>query len=334
MVLYQKDRIIDSYIPDLRASFEAYDASCCSQKSSKHDESSSIDDVVSDLRDVLFDDHPSDTTEQHIKVAYKAYKLRRMRNIQDVLHSSQCATPKSRSLWWNICLLARLRVAFERFKGIALLLPSFAEIMIILVPCPTARVPSSQRPLDLKQTFRILNLELTPATIQAVLGKQRDLVKTKREFTKRQKQKPYIHAEVQMLLFLNTIDSFASEFFPYLGCSKLSCFMCSHLLQSYGRLDTRGCHGRLFKPWTVPSVDRLVPGQADRIAKALKLVQKELKRTLKTPIGDKIKLQRTSVIGGSSIFEGRQEEQHDRQKHIDKLKMKADRERVAELFRR
>lgn len=174
------------------------------------------------------------------------------------------------------CFDWRLRVAFHNFRDIALTLPSFKQVTIILVLRPLAPTNSSQRPLNLKQTFGILQLDLSSATTKAVLGQDWTAARIEREFAKRQKQKPNVHAEVQMLMSLNTNQLSTSGLFPYFGCSKLSCFMCNHFIQSYGRFTTRGCHGRLFKPWTVPSVDQLLPDQADRIAKALRSVQKEV----------------------------------------------------------
>jgi hypothetical protein len=50
--------------------------------------------------------------------------------------------------------------------------------------------------------------------------------------------------------------------------------MCNRFIRSYERFTTRGCYGGLFKLWTVPNVDRLLPGEADRTTKSLILVQK------------------------------------------------------------
>ena len=263
-----------------------------------------------------------------------SYDLSRTKNMKEILYSSPSATSRSNSLWLNICLLARLRVAFQTFKDITLTLPSFKQVAIILVPRPPRPASPSQRPLNLKQTFGVLQLDLGPATTKAVLGRNWTVAKIEREFAKRQKQKPHIHAEVQMLMSLNTYGSSASDVFSYFGCSKLSCFMCNHFIQSHGRFTTRGCHGRLFKPWTVPSMDRLLPGQADRTAKALISVQKEVKKKLKASVKGHIQHQQTSVIGGSSVLGGGQVERSQRQLQIDRLKMKAERERVAEMFRR
>ena len=68
----------------------------------------------------------------------------------------------------------------------------------------------------------------------------------------------------------------------YFGCIKYSCFMCSHFLRAYGTIRTRGCPGRLFKPWTVPEAGSLEAGQAERIARFVVQLQKDLKKELKS----------------------------------------------------
>ena len=336
MVLYHQSRIEHSYIPNLRASFKAYDA-VRKRDDTKTPESCSVsDDSLSILRSLLFDSNTNDTTalEKQKRLVIASYNMRRTRSIEEVLYSSPSAHPKARSLWVDICLLARLRVAFQNFKDITLTLPSFEQVTIILVLRPLVPANPSQRPLNLKQTFGILQLDLGPATTKAVLGLNWTVANLEREFAKRQKQKPNVHAEVQMLMSLNTNELSTSGLFPYLGCSKLSCFMCNRFVQSDGRFTTRGCHGRLFKPWTVPNLDRLLPGGADRTAKALVFVQKEVKKKLKASVEGHIRHERTSVIGGSSVLDSRQEQRSMRQSQIARLRMKADLDRVAEMFRR
>ena len=252
MVLYHQGRIENSYIPDLRASFKAYDAIRRRNDTNTLENSPVTDDALSVLRTLLFDhnNHSSSTLETHKSLVIAAYDLRRTKDIEELLYSSLTATSKSKSLWLNICLLARLRVAFQIFKDIALTLQSFGKVTIILVPRPLVPKNPSQRPFSLKQTFALLQLGLSPTTTKAVLGQNWTIAKIETEFAKRQKQKPNVHAEVQMLMFLNSNGSSTSGMFPYFGCSKLSCFMCDRFIQSYGQFTTRGCHGRLFKPWT------------------------------------------------------------------------------------
>lgn len=110
--------------------------------------------------------------------------------------------------------------------------------------------------------------------------------------------------------------------------------MCNRFIQSFGRFKTRGCHGRLFKPWTVPRVGDLLPGQAAQTAKALLSVQKEVKKNLKASLKEQIRHERTSVLNGGSVTSSGQETRSQRQLQIDRLKMKAERDRVVEVFKR
>jgi len=336
MVLYHQDRIERDHVPDLRASFKAYDTARTGNNSDAPGSNLGCDSDLCVLRTLLFERNLNERSafEKHSSLVVTTYNLRRMKHVEEELHSSPTATSKSKCLWLSICQLARLQVAFQVFKDIALTLPSFEHVTIILVPCPVAPAIPSSHPLNLHQAFRILKLDLNSATVKAVLGQNQTVAKAKPKFVKLQRQRLNIHAEVQMLMFLSTTELSASGLFPYFGCSKLSCFMCDRFLQSYGRFTTRGCHGRLFKPWTVPSVDRLLPGHAGRTAKALISVQNAVKQKLKESVQGHIPLERTSLVGGSSISGGWLEESSQRKLQMDRLRMKAECDRVAELFRR
>ena len=335
MVFYHQKRIETSYIPNLRASFKAYDDVLRGYATNIPENNSVSGTTLSVLRNLLFDGDIDGTSilEKYAKLVIASYNARRTRDIEKVLYSSSIATSKSKSLWENICLIARLRVAFQTFKDIALTLPSFEQVTIVLVRCPTASGLPSPRLLSLKEAFSVLQLDLTTATIKAVLDQKCTVDQIERKFAKRQKEKRNVHAEVQMLMFLNTDESSTSGLFPYFGCSKLSCFMCDRFIQSYGRFTTRGCHGHLYN-WTVPIVDGLLPSKADRTAKALVSVQKAVKNQLTASVKGPIRHERTSVIGGSSILDGRQEERSQRQLQIARLSMIAERDRAAEMFKR
>lgn len=180
----------------------------------------------------------------------------------------------------------------------------------------------------------MLGLNTEKDTVQAVMGQKWTLSQLERKFMKRQRQKLNIHAEVQLLIHLNTANASGSEIFPYIGCSKLCCFMCYSFIQSYGHFNARGCHGRLFKPWTVPKVELLLPRQVDRIREAVISLQNEIVKKLVTPVAGKVRLERTSVFGGSSLIGSQHQEIEARRAQIDHLIVKADQDRVAEMFRR
>lgn len=335
-MFYHQGRIEHDYVPDLRTSFKAYDAARASDGIMHSSGTPGSDANLSSFRDLLFDSNTSSlsTLEKHGRLIIASYNLRRTKVIEELLYTSGNATSRSKKLWISICLFARLRAAFQCFKDITLALPSFKQVSIVLLPCPTTPPNPSQRALDLVQTFSILELALDTTTVKAILGQRWTLDKFKREFNKRQRQKPNIHAEVQMLMFLSAREASGPGRFPYFGCSKLSCFMCNHFLQYYGGITTRGSHGRLFKPWTVPNAYAIQSGQACRIARALMSVQKQIEKILKASIGSRIQLERTSVAGEGSTLVRPQGQELQRQLHIKRLRMDAERDRVAEMFRR
>ncbi|EAT78008.1 hypothetical protein SNOG_14468 [Parastagonospora nodorum SN15] len=336
MIPYHRTIIEQNYIPDLRASFKACDPVRKGDKIFTQSITSGSVATLFDLRRLLFDNDSNKMRilEKHKHLIIASYDLRMTREIKQLLHDSASATSKSKRLWVNICRLARIRVAIERFKDITLALPNLKKVSINLIPCPLTPQGPSKRSMSLDQTFSILGLRLDSTTSKAILGRGWTLDKARHEFFKQQKQKYNIHAEVQMLMYLTAQSSSRTSYFPYFGCSKLSCFMCNQFLQCYGSITTRGSHDRLFKPWTVPHADGLGADQARRVSKPLVSMQKKIESTLMGKAKSHMQLERTSAFGGSSIMGGQQGEPSQRQLHISRLTMIAERDRVAESFRR
>ncbi|KAI4933930.1 uncharacterized protein J4E92_003600 [Alternaria infectoria] len=286
MVSYHSSRIKQDYIPKLRRGFEAYDAEQTQHATNTTAARPVVDAALSALRDILLNDLPSDTStfDKHTKLIVASYDLRREAIDEEALNSRASSTLGSRKLWSSIYLFSRVRVAYRTFIEIAQTLPSFGCIKFVLVSRPAVSLKPPQRPATLKQTLGMLKLDFNSNITKELLGNDWKVSKTEERFKSLQKQNLNVHAEVQMLIALAANESVKSDLFPYFGCSKLSCFMCSRFIQAYGRFTTRGCHGHLFKPWTVPNTDGLLPGQPDRIAKALVAVQNELKKKLKESI--------------------------------------------------
>ncbi|KAH6671153.1 hypothetical protein B0J14DRAFT_618507 [Halenospora varia] len=272
MVSYQQHQIEHDYLPDLRSSFKDYDA-----------ESSS-----------------SDIYDPQFQPTLAFAKLERLARMVYDLRVSEITTPKSKKLWKSICLFARLRLAFHKFKDAAETLPSFAKVRIVPLPRDISWNRRQDNPLSLKQVFELLKLPLDLTTTKLVIDQRWSLGRVDKEFTKHQKDRLNVHAEVQMLVHLSNESLWDSSVFPYLGCSKLSCFMCAHLLQLHGRFASRGSHGRVFKPWTVPEVSILGHNQADRIVKTMAKLQNAVKKELKSRIKKRMSVEKTSVVGGSS----------------------------------
>lgn len=325
IVSYYQDRIQHDYVPNLRAAFKRED-NVTHSKITIGNHSISAN-KLSMLRKLVFDA----AATEHAKLVNCAYELRTSTSAEVLLQDSSVEVTEK--LWVEICLLARLRVGFKKFEEITLKLGSFNEVTIILLPHTCLPVKPPKNPLNLKQTFELLGLCVDSQTLKAVIRKS-SVSQVNRDFTKVQKNKLQVHAEVEMLLFLCTNNPSLHGVLPYLGCSKLSCFLCARLLQYHGSFTSRGCHGRVFSQWTVPRIAGLVPQQCERISQALTQLQKGLKKELKAPMKEYKPQQKTSVIGGSSIVTDHRAEGLQRQSDIKIWRLKAEQERVAQMFKR
>lgn len=100
MVLYHQNRIEHSYIPNLRASFKAYDAVRRRDDTNTLENSSVADATLFVLRTLLFDRNINDTSilEKHMSLVIASYNLRRTRIIEEILYSSSSVTFRSKSL--------------------------------------------------------------------------------------------------------------------------------------------------------------------------------------------------------------------------------------------
>lgn len=329
MLSYHQSRIQRDHIPNLRASFKSINTTRSSDLITTYNKLSKLRKLVLEI------ESPNQSTKDiHSRLVMTAYELRITKSAEEALNSSSSAISKTKKLWIDICLLARLRVAFQKFSEIAMKLPSFSNATIVLLPRGPAPTKPPERPLSLKQTFGILNLNLDSESVKNVIGQKWALSKAGHEFAKLQRQKMNIHAEVQMLLYLSRSERPNSAVLPYFGCSKLGCFMCFHLLQAYGKFSMRGSHGRLFKPWTVPETQILAIYEANRLVGAVKQLQSDVKKEVMALIGANLRREKTSVIGGSSIVSDYRDEASRRRSDIERMRLKAEQERVAEMFTR
>lgn len=186
MLSYHQGRIRSDYIPSLRASCKEYNTTYDNSSSGDH---SDLDDELSVLRKLAFDvTKPGQTTiDKDDKLITTAYKLRMTKRVEEVLQSSAGSTTKMKKLWVDICLLARLRVTFKKFEEIALKLPSFSKVTIILLPRGSVSVEPPERPLSLKQTFDFLKISLDPIAVKSIIGQRWSFDRVEREFSKRQR---------------------------------------------------------------------------------------------------------------------------------------------------
>ncbi|KAE8341829.1 hypothetical protein BDV24DRAFT_163052 [Aspergillus arachidicola] len=78
----------------------------------------------------------------------------------------------------------------------------------------------------------------------------------------------------------------------------------------------------------------MTPGSSEKISNALIQLQRRLKKELKAEIKKGISLEKTSVVGGSSIFTNHDLSSPRRKAEIEWMRIKAEQDRVAEAFKR
>jgi hypothetical protein len=76
------------------------------------------------------------------------------------------------------------------------------------------------------------------------------------------------------------------------------------------------------------------PEYVKRISEAVISLQNEIVKKLVTPVADQVRHERTSVFGGSSLIGTQHHKIPARRAQIDHLLVKAEQDRVAEMFRR
>jgi hypothetical protein len=215
---------------------------------------------------------------------------------------SQLATNKITNLWESIYFLGRLRSAFERMTRVLLTFPSFEKVRFVPLPKAKITAQSLNNPLGLEKTLRLLGLNMPVTTVNTLLRPSWTIKGARKKFAEIQGQQLHVHAEVQMLLHLCSTSGWHVSAYNYIGCSKRSCFMCWNLLRTHRRYSTRGCHGRLYSRWTVPEFTDLATDQAEALGMTLVQIQNSLVKKLGSDFQHPGRLQKTSVVGGSSII--------------------------------
>ena len=175
-------------------------------------------------------------------------------------------------------LVGRIRTCYYTFLEVAFRFPSFQEIDLVCTTPSTleSRVPKSLRipfPEDLKESHGASD-ESVKKTAKIIA--RYDALCAKRL---------HVHAEIGLLFHLLENGSNLSRVFPYIGISKLSCFLCHQMLLGVGIFKNRGCHGVLETQWTLPRSFELSSGYGERVFVSFMKLQKlvaERSRILKT----------------------------------------------------
>jgi len=205
------------------------------------------------------------------ELVLKAYHIRRNSVVQKFL----ALDPKTRRLWVSIGFLGRLRSAHNVFIEIA---PSFNNVVIIRVPKSMQQKPI-RHPLSLVETLQYLGWTLDSHTVQKYVQRNSTVAKIEKQFKVLQQAKPFVHAEVQIVLGLGE----AEDIFQYIGCSKRSCYMCWNFLRAYGELQTRGSYSKLYRGWIIPEMT-IATRISEKLISSIKELQRTIEEELRLPV--------------------------------------------------
>ncbi|KAK9847128.1 hypothetical protein MYU51_020453 [Penicillium brevicompactum] len=186
----------------------------------------------------------------------------------------------------SVFFLGRLRSAYETFKETAIeLQKSFKTLSISCLPPPDARLLKKSQLIQRVQ--ELVKMEQVSQPQKHYLDKLRSYPTNLLTIC---------HAEVQLLLKFEGSFSINTDPFPYIGCSRKSCWLCYQLLTHYkdkrtdtrGYYQTRGSHGTVYPFWNIALGSDSVsyPGVQFNLSVALRdiqiLMQQQLKGFLRT----------------------------------------------------
>ena len=174
-------------------------------------------------------------------------------------------------------LVGRIRTCYYTFLEVAFRFPSFQKIDLV---CTAPSTTESRVPKSLRIPF--------PGELKESHGASESVGQTAKMIARYDAlcaKRLHVHAEIGLVFHLLGKGSNLSRVFPYIGISKLSCFLCHHMLLGVGIFENRGCHGVLETQWTLPRLFELNSRYSERVFVSFLKLQNlvtERSRTLKT----------------------------------------------------
>ncbi|KAI6022501.1 hypothetical protein BKA83DRAFT_1211161 [Pisolithus microcarpus] len=239
---------------------------------------------IRELRDIL---SLGDGAVRRQLLAEKAYSIRHMESVR-IFISASCnyADP---TLLSDVHFLGRLRSCYHTLVEAAETIHGFANLSIMLVDKPPSHnLPPMLPSLDI--LFKWLNLPLNLVTVQKYVG-DTTIATLQQDFGKLQGRSMFqtlaTHAEIQLVFYISqrtNLETMTKEFYPYIGCSKLCCFLCYTFLRSFGQrgpfFKVRGCHGRVYPSWSLPEAGGLHADMCMELCLALRKTLHHMSREM------------------------------------------------------
>lgn len=258
--------------------------------------------------------HTNEKKEEKLERLVKmAYEVRKLASSKDDIEMLLADPGLAANIHTGICFLGRVRAAYETCVTTCLTVWRGFEVRIHPVTKPQS-VKAQSRRLDLSEAFSIIGLALDDTTLKTYINRrgftqQRAVM----EFENLQNQKSSVHAEIQLVITLHEQDIL--DYFPYVGSSKLNCFLCAEFLSVFGGLRSRGCHGRPYSRWLILDTTRLRPGTEKHVWDVIKTVEERIEAQLRLPLtkGNNFKAESTAGLtdGSASLTHLGRPESHE-----------------------
>ncbi|KAF2472426.1 uncharacterized protein BDR25DRAFT_366441 [Lindgomyces ingoldianus] len=151
-----------------------------------------------------------------------------------------------------LLFLCRIYYGTTIFINTAEQISAFKSIICVLVPSQSFnRCPIPQLQSEALVSAERLGIIARHKRIRDRLGSSQ----LKNAFRVSRREKRYIHCEVQLLHYYD--ESFKSsnqkyQTHPYIGCSRLCCYLCYCFTLVYGGFDVRGTHETIMNRWEIP----------------------------------------------------------------------------------
>ena len=155
-----------------------------------------------------------------------------------------------------LLFLCRFYAAVLTFTEAAARLSSFRNMSFEIVrPFPEI-LPSKDgmKKMTASDVLAGLSVRSSEVVIEKLLGgKRKTTVKVNEDFDKARHRSCHVHAEIQLVdNFENRRDETGWQTHPYIGGSKLCCYLCDSFLRHHGYFQHRGSHWKIYHKWHVP----------------------------------------------------------------------------------
>ncbi|KAI6137183.1 hypothetical protein F5141DRAFT_71953 [Pisolithus sp. B1] len=225
-------------------------------------------------------------------LAEYSYHICRTTSLWIFLHSC-LKVSAARVLLSDIRSLGRLKSCYYMLVNAALNIPGFAQLSIVFVKKLSPRVcPSTLPPVT--DITKFLVQTSNPIIVEKLIGGKSSVAEIQRRFEQLQarisRKDLHTHAELQLVFHITKMADVKvmKEIYPFIGCSKLSCFLCTTFLYFFRHrgtaFRTRGSHGKIYTLWSIPDMDELSDDAVTALDSTLKTMSSSLVHEMLKPL--------------------------------------------------